>query len=232
LEPGRSNYLFAPGEASEFKFGSPFVIQRDTISDSTQIETDRWSNTLQYEVISNIQERPPPEVVDGEDVVTAAAAEEDLAFRALMARADDYLPARLARRLTRRSSAISRSLEEERSISRLYLQLPDHRDMETVRELSGSWTTEGQDSFQKAKSIEYELKSRFGYTLDIDFATLPNHLSYFLTSAREGHCEYFATAMVLMLRTLGTPARIVNGGVASRAGVGDIRPDAPIGYRQ
>lgn len=38
-----------------------------------------------------------------------------------------------------------------------------------------------------------------------------NSLQAFLTSAREGHCEFFATAAVLLWRTLGLPARIVVG---------------------
>jgi hypothetical protein len=33
----------------------------------------------------------------------------------------------------------------------------------------------------------------------------------FLFEERRGHCEYFATAMALMLRQLGIPARLVNG---------------------
>lgn len=36
-------------------------------------------------------------------------------------------------------------------------------------------------------------------------------LSYFLTRSRSGHCEYFATATVLLLRELGVPARYAVG---------------------
>jgi protein-glutamine gamma-glutamyltransferase len=39
----------------------------------------------------------------------------------------------------------------------------------------------------------------------------PDPLSDFLFNVRAGHCEYFATAMALMLRTLRVPARVVNG---------------------
>ena len=39
----------------------------------------------------------------------------------------------------------------------------------------------------------------------------PDPLSDFLFNVREGHCEYFATAMAVMLRTLRIPARVVNG---------------------
>src|SRR5947199_2707265 len=33
----------------------------------------------------------------------------------------------------------------------------------------------------------------------------------FLVNRKEGHCEYFASALTLMLRALGIPARMVNG---------------------
>jgi hypothetical protein len=42
-------------------------------------------------------------------------------------------------------------------------------------------------------------------------ASGPDPLSDFLFNVREGHCEYFSTAMAVMVRTLGMPARVVNG---------------------
>jgi hypothetical protein len=36
-------------------------------------------------------------------------------------------------------------------------------------------------------------------------------IAVFLFDARKGHCEYFASAMTIMLRRLGIPARLVNG---------------------
>lgn len=65
-------------------------------------------------------------------------------------------------------------------------------------------------AFDKAKAIETYLKTRFGYTLNLTISG-DDPLSEFLFDVREGHCEYFATAMAIMLRTLRIPARIVNG---------------------
>jgi hypothetical protein len=62
-----------------------------------------------------------------------------------------------------------------------------------------------------ANEIERRFKSEFDYSLEIPFSRERNHISRFLTVERRGHCEYFATSMVLMLRSLGVPARIVNG---------------------
>jgi hypothetical protein len=64
--------------------------------------------------------------------------------------------------------------------------------------------------YDKARAIERYLKTEFRYTLDLK-PTDADPLAEFLFKTREGHCEYFATAMVMMLRTLEIPARIVNG---------------------
>jgi uncharacterized small protein (DUF1192 family) len=64
--------------------------------------------------------------------------------------------------------------------------------------------------YDKARAIEHYLKTEFRYTLDLK-PTDDDPLAEFLFKTREGHCEYFATAMVMMLRTLEIPARIVNG---------------------
>ena len=36
-------------------------------------------------------------------------------------------------------------------------------------------------------------------------------LAYFLFERKKGHCEYFASSMAVMLRTLGIPSRVVTG---------------------
>ncbi|MGE3308831.1 MAG: transglutaminase family protein [Limisphaerales bacterium] len=58
--------------------------------------------------------------------------------------------------------------------------------------------------------------SRFRYTTDLKPSTSKDPrattaLGRFLLSDREGHCEYFATAGVLLLRSAGIPARYVTG---------------------
>jgi hypothetical protein len=59
--------------------------------------------------------------------------------------------------------------------------------------------------------VENALRTRFGYTLEMPSRVHPDPLAEFLFERRKGHCEYFASAMTVMLRTLGIPARLVNG---------------------
>jgi protein-glutamine gamma-glutamyltransferase len=51
----------------------------------------------------------------------------------------------------------------------------------------------------------------FTYTLDNPSAGAPDPLRDFLERSRAGHCEYFASALALMLRQRDVPARVVNG---------------------
>ncbi|HTB12665.1 MAG TPA: DUF3488 and transglutaminase-like domain-containing protein [Bryobacteraceae bacterium] len=63
----------------------------------------------------------------------------------------------------------------------------------------------------KARAIEKYLRRNYGYTLQLLPATVPDPLANFLFERRKGHCEYFASAMAVMLRSVGIPSRVVTG---------------------
>ncbi|MGH9883193.1 MAG: transglutaminase TgpA family protein, partial [Pyrinomonadaceae bacterium] len=64
--------------------------------------------------------------------------------------------------------------------------------------------------YDAARAIESDLQRDYGYMLEMK-ASGPDPLSDFLFKVRAGHCEYFSTAMAVMLRTEGIAARVVNG---------------------
>jgi protein-glutamine gamma-glutamyltransferase len=64
---------------------------------------------------------------------------------------------------------------------------------------------------EKARAIERRLRHDYGYTLELLPAPVADPLATFLFARKKGHCEYFASAMAVMLRTLGIPARVVTG---------------------
>jgi transglutaminase-like putative cysteine protease len=70
--------------------------------------------------------------------------------------------------------------------------------------------TRARNRYDVAKAIESQLRSDYGYTLEMKAAG-PDPLSDFLFNVGAGHCEYFSTAMAVLLRTQGMPARVVNG---------------------
>ena len=95
-------------------------------------------------------------------------------------------------------------------ITMIYLRLPGRVDRR-VTELAQQITAGAGTDYEKASAIELYLRTRYGYSLQMATTPPPDPLVYFLFERKEGHCEYFASAMAVMLRTLGIPARIVNG---------------------
>jgi len=89
-----------------------------------------------------------------------------------------------------------------------YLQLPrtDPRIAELARQVTAAET----NNYDRVRAIEEHLSTQYGYTLDMPF-TGDDPVAGFLFNQRRGHCEYFASAMAVMVRALGIPVRMVNG---------------------
>jgi hypothetical protein len=62
-----------------------------------------------------------------------------------------------------------------------------------------------------AERLTRALRARFSYTLDNPSGSARNPLEDFLVRSRAGHCEYFASALAIMLRYRGVPARVALG---------------------
>ena len=90
-----------------------------------------------------------------------------------------------------------------------YLRVPtlDPR----VPRLAAQITSLARTDFDKAAAIENYLRTRFGYTLQLPRSKEKDPIANFLFERKQGHCEYFASAMAIMLRTVGIPSRVVNG---------------------
>ena len=72
----------------------------------------------------------------------------------------------------------------------------------------------GVDHERRARALEryFAESGEFGYTLaprPVDTQIDP--VEDFLFNRKEGHCEYFASALALMLRAVGIPSRVING---------------------
>jgi transglutaminase-like putative cysteine protease len=96
------------------------------------------------------------------------------------------------------------------NIVRQYLQLPamDARIADLAKQVTAGSAT----PYDQAQAIEHYLRSdHFKYTLVITGKPGDDPLPRFLFDTRAGHCEYFASSMAVMLRTLGVPTREVNG---------------------
>jgi transglutaminase-like putative cysteine protease len=91
-----------------------------------------------------------------------------------------------------------------------YLQLPDELPAR-VRDLSISLTVDQSTPYDKAAVLEAYLY-QFPYSLDVPRPPY-NHdaVDFFLFDLKKGYCDYFASAMVVMARAAGLPARLVIG---------------------
>jgi transglutaminase-like putative cysteine protease len=90
------------------------------------------------------------------------------------------------------------------------IELPPSLDRR-IPALARSWTESATNDLESARAIERRLRSQFGYTLELPEKEPADPLAYFLFTRRKGHCEYFASAMTVMLRSLGIPARLATG---------------------
>jgi hypothetical protein len=91
------------------------------------------------------------------------------------------------------------------------LQLPAGIAPE-VKALAQQVTAGAPDHYTAAVMVEEYLRTSFPYTLDApDLPADKDFVSFFLLEAKRGYCTSFASAMVVMLRSLGIPARWVEG---------------------
>lgn len=107
------------------------------------------------------------------------------------------------------------------NIYKVYTQLPSGLPAR-VKNLAQQLTQEQQTDFDKVKVIETYL-SRFGtYTLNPPQRPInADMVDYFLFNSKQGYCTSYATAMTVLVRSLGIPARYCEGFVMPKDKGGD-----------
>jgi transglutaminase-like putative cysteine protease len=90
-----------------------------------------------------------------------------------------------------------------------YLKLPplDIR----IAKLAEEITAQAPSNYEKAAAVERYLSTHFGYTLELPRTLARDPVADFLFERKHGHCEYFASSMAVMLRSLHIPSRMVTG---------------------
>jgi transglutaminase-like putative cysteine protease len=80
-----------------------------------------------------------------------------------------------------------------------------------LQPLARDWGVASGPVAVRLSKIESKLGSDYRYSLSFERSPGKDPVWEFLTTQREGHCEYFASAMVAMARVSGVPARLVTG---------------------
>lgn len=100
------------------------------------------------------------------------------------------------------------------NIRNTYTELPGHLE-QPVRELADKVTAYANTPFEKAIALQNYLRRNFKYTLNV--GEHPENIDFvtsFLLDTKEGYCTYFASAMTVLCRMAGLPARYVEGYLA------------------
>jgi hypothetical protein len=103
------------------------------------------------------------------------------------------------------------------AFTKQYVKLNDDstHGVETIRRLAQQWTAGQTNPYDQALAIQQRLRNPAFYQYTLNPPVIPRSqmwpVVYFLTTSHRGYCQYFASAMGSMLRSLGVPTRLVSG---------------------
>jgi transglutaminase-like putative cysteine protease len=92
-----------------------------------------------------------------------------------------------------------------------YFQVPTLSPL--VQATAQQWTAGAIDAYRAMNMLEQRLGDQTVFTYSVTNQPVPANVDAvtWLLETHRGYCTYYATAMVMMARLLGMPARIVNG---------------------
>lgn len=147
--------------------------------------------------------------------IQSVSAAVDVAWR----NPDDFFAASLAARtyhLTAFSPQVSAQALRQAGtdypawVLQRYLQLPETLPAR-VRTLARDLTALYPTTYDQAKALEEYLR-KYPYTLNLPAPPGSRDVvEYFLFDLKKGYCDYYATAMVVLARSVGIPARLASG---------------------
>lgn len=108
------------------------------------------------------------------------------------------------------------TMEDDRydSIVETYTSLPGHLE-EPVYALAREAASVQSAPYDRALALQSWLNRNYRYTLDVAYRPASiDFVTHFLLDTKEGYCTYFASAMTVLCRMIGLPARYVEGYIA------------------
>jgi len=95
------------------------------------------------------------------------------------------------------------------AVRKRFLQLPAFGAR--VTELARQIVEREASLYDRVTAVERHLKQNYRYSLDVGTTLTTNPVEEFLFVRKTGYCDHYATAMVMLLRTQGIPARLATG---------------------
>jgi transglutaminase-like putative cysteine protease len=115
-------------------------------------------------------------------------------------------------------------------VTKQYLQLPDDLSPK-LRLLAQDLSAGLETPYDKANAITNYLRNEIKYSTSINIPkNIADPLEYVVFDLKEGFCTYYASAEVLMLRTVGVPARMAVGYAQGELTVDESRAEMIIKY--
>ncbi len=183
-----------------------FVVARDRLPESSvSLRQDILVEALDTTVLFGV---PYVESVRGAFSVVQVDAMGDISLPYVPATRFQYsvrsIPARYSPAAHRQAPP-----GELESVRRRYLQLPEVSPR--VGALARQIVRPASSPYEMAVAVEQHLRQNYRYSLDVGTAPAVNPVEDFLFTRRTGYCDHYATAMVVLLRTLGVPSRLATG---------------------
>ncbi len=189
------------------------TVWRNTIKERGRLEKDGGEYRLgRYNKESAVEQRIYLEPIDS-DVIFGLSEIKGIKVDSFIVGADRAGALFLFRKAARRAfySVYSNVRSSFGGVwDTRYLQFPQR--MERLRSLAREITSKARNDMERATLIESYISRRYTYSLSVPpprDGTSP--IEDFIFYSKKGFCEHFATSMVLMLRGVGIPARVVNG---------------------
>lgn len=85
-----------------------------------------------------------------------------------------------------------------------------------IAQLAHQWADSLPSPLEQAQAIERHLRTEYTYDLASPSGAAPSPLDHFLFESKRGHCEYYSSAMSVMLRQMKIPSRNVTGYVGGQ----------------
>jgi protein-glutamine gamma-glutamyltransferase len=101
------------------------------------------------------------------------------------------------------------AFEYPTQITERFLQLPETSPR--IAALADEITKQARTPYEIVQAVERHLRVGYRYSLDLGTDISRSPLEDFLFIRKTGYCEHYATAMVVLLRTLKIPARLATG---------------------
>ncbi len=93
-----------------------------------------------------------------------------------------------------------------------YTALPVDPTTDQIRTIAERWTQGQTSDYERILAIQDRLRQPpFSYNINVPARDDSYDLVTFLTKSQEGFCQQFASAMAVMLRSIGIPARVAVG---------------------